>query len=183
MNLSANINYSDLLTKHREKVVLLAVIILSLVVSKNIYKKQMGKYEKLKGDIKAEKEKGETLDRIVLFTEKIKKMKTRGWENQEINKIVEKISGLALQSHVRFKDVTPQEKRDERHYILIPLALTCEATYKDFYSFLKALETYPHFIRIASFGLSSAEGDPLKMAKDGPLLRVGCVIEAVYFKS
>lgn len=183
MNLSADINYTDLLTKHREKVVLLAVIFLSFVLSKNIYQKQMAKYEKLKVDIKTEKEKGEALDRIVLFTEKIKKIKSRGWETQETNKIIEKISSMALQSHVRFKDVTPQEKRDERHYILIPLALTCEATYKDFYRFLKVLEAHPHFIRITSFGLSSAEGDPLKMAKDGPLLRVGCVIEAVYLKS
>jgi len=176
----ADVNYAELVQNKRDQVVIVVIIILSIIISRSFYQQQMLKYNKLTDNIKTEQEKGDTLGRIVIVNEKIKKLKTKGWDTSDTNRIIEKIYNIGLESRVKLRDISPGEKRDEKNYILMPFALGGEATYSDFMKFAKKIETYQMLIKIKSVSL-----DPIGSGQDkktGIMLKVDMAVDAVYLK-
>ena len=176
----ADVNYVQLVKNKRDQIVIVVIIILSIVISRSFYQQQMLKYSKLTDNIKTEEEKGNALSRIVAVNEKIKKLKVKGWDTSDTNRIIEKIYNIGLESQVKLRDISPGEKRDEKNYILIPLTLSGEATYDDFMKFAKKIETYPMLIRIKSVSLGPIGADQQK--RSDIVLKVDMVVEAVYLK-
>ncbi len=176
----ADVNYAGLAQNKRDQIVIVVVIILSIILSRSFYQQQMLKYNKLTDSIKTEEEKSATLSRIVIVNEKIKKLKTKSWDTSDTNRIIEKVYNIGLESNVKLRDISPNEKKDEKNYILIPLALIGESTYDDFIKFAKKIETYQMLIKVRSVSLSPIGDDQQKKAN--LMLRVDMVVEAVYLK-
>lgn len=176
----ADKNIVETLFKKRDNIVIIVLVVLSLVVSRTVYQKQIEKYEKLKEAINNEEEKGKSLERIVILNEKIKKEKGRGWNTTDTNAIIEKIYNIGLESQIKIRDIAPHDKRDEKNYIALPMSLSGEATYKDLFKFLKKLETYPSLIHVRSLAVSpsgrqKSEGREL-------ILQMNLDVEAIYMK-
>ncbi|MFH0801947.1 MAG: type 4a pilus biogenesis protein PilO [bacterium] len=171
--------FETIFTK-RDNIVVIIFIVASLAGSRIVYQKQMAKYVQLKGSITDEEEKGKSLDRIVLLNENIKQFKAKSWDTLDTNAIIEKIYNIGLESQIKIRDISPKEKRDEKNYILIPFGLSCEATYKDLFRFMRRLETYPMLLRVKTV----AAGPMARMntAERELLLGVGLELEAVYMK-
>ncbi|MEK7849491.1 MAG: type 4a pilus biogenesis protein PilO [Candidatus Omnitrophota bacterium] len=176
----ADVNYAELVQNKRDQIVIVVIIILSIIISRSFYQQQMLKYNQLTGSIKTEKEKGDTLSRIVIVNEKVKKLKTKGWDTSDTNRIIEKVYNIGLESQVKLRDISPGEKRVEKNYILIPLTLSGEAIYSDFMKFAKIIETYQMLTRIRSVSLGPIGAGQEK--KTDILLKVDMVVEAVYLK-
>jgi hypothetical protein len=176
----ADVNYAQLIQNKRDQIVIVMIIIFSIIISRNIYQQQMLKYNLLTDNIKTEEEKGNTLSRIVIVNEKIKKLKVKGWDTSDTNRIIEKVYNIGLEAQVKLRDISPGEKKDEKNYILIPLSLSGEATYSDLIKFSKKIETYQMLIRIKSVSLGPIGADQRK--KSDIVLKVDMVVEAVYLK-
>jgi Tfp pilus assembly protein PilO len=173
-------NISNILLKNREQVVMGAVILLSVLVSKGIYGQQMNQYTKLKNQISEEQQKGAALERIVGLNERIKKLKVNGWDSADFNSIIDKIYNIALESKIKIRDITPQEKKDEKNYIIIPMIVNGEANYRDLYNFIKKLETYSMLTHIQGLAV-----DPMSKQEPGAttlLLKISLNVETIYFK-
>jgi hypothetical protein len=168
------------LFKNRDNVTIVTVILISLFISRAIYSRQMVKYHQLIKETRIEQEKGAILDRLVGLNAKIKKYKERSWNAVDFNSIVGKISNLALESQVKIFDITPGARKDENHYLVIPLFLNGEATYKNFLGFLKNLETNKMFLRVKSLQLSPQTGEAL--SDKGLIIRINLSIQAIYLK-
>ncbi len=174
----AELDYMDLIAKKRDWIVIIVVIAVFSLFTRNIYDSQMRKYNKLIENIKTEEDKSSSLDRIILATEKIKKIKVKGWDTIDANQIIEKIYNIGLESSIKLRDITPSEKKDEKNYILIPFSLSCEAAYNDFLRFIKKLETYNKFLRIRNISIS-----PIPALKRSEVpVKFSLTVDAVYFK-
>lgn len=173
-------DFINLLWKNRDNTTIAVVVLISLFITKLLYGQQMVKYHHLKEQIRIEQEKGIILDRIVVLNTKIKKYKERNWDTTDFNSIVGKISNLALGSGVKIFDITPEGRKDENQYLVIPLAINGEATYKNLLSFLKSLETNKMILRVKSVRLSPRETE----VADGNELTIGVnlSIRAIYLK-
>lgn len=169
----------DTLLRKKDNVVILVIIVVSLVAARSIYQNQVGRYNVIKLQIDAEKGKGASLDRIIVFNEKIKKAKEKSWDTVDVNAIIDRIYNIGLESAIKIRNISPAEKRDEKNYTLIPFTINCEATYRELVFFAKKLETYPMLIRIKNMDMSpmGEKADARNMK-----LRATVMIEAVYLK-
>lgn len=174
-----NIDINKLIMQHRSVVVVVVIILLSLLIAKNIYNKQMMHYTAIKEKIAAEKEKSEAIERIVLLNEQLQKKRGRSWDTVDFNSIVEKIFNMGLEYNVKIRDISPGEKREEVNYVVIPFALSGEATYEDLLRFVKNMEKFPMLIRINSVSVNPIGSQDVE---DNLSLGVGLSAEAVYFK-
>jgi Tfp pilus assembly protein PilO len=179
---------SRLLKQNKDLVVIVVLLLVSLLVAKKIHDAQIGRYNSLKDKIQAEREKGESLDRIVTVNEKVKQLKQRSWKVTDFNTIVEYVSQLASESSVKVSNIMPQEKRDEAHFIVIPFQVNAEAGFKETLVFLKKLETGPFLLHVRDIILApdrrdfmEGEAQPKKKLA-GSNLSINLSAEAYYFK-
>ena len=175
-----DVNYAELVHNKRDQIVIVVIIIFSIIVSNHFYQQGMLKYNKVIDGIKTEEEKSVTLSRIVTVNEKIKKLSVKGWDTSDTNRIIEKVYNIGLESQVKLRDISPGGKKDEKNYILIPLALSGESTYDNFIKFIKIIETYQMLTRVRSVLLSPIGDNQQK--ESNLVLRVDMAIEAVYLK-
>lgn len=166
------------LLKRKDILVIVVCVGAFLVLTNNVHKTQMGKFNQLKQDIEIEKQKGESLERIVIAHEKIKKLKERSWESVDTNQIIEKVFNIGLGAGVKIRDINPQQKEESDHIVRIPFSINCEATYENCMLFLKNLEEYPKLIHIRSVSINPfvKEGD------EEMSMTVSIFLEALYFK-
>lgn len=169
----------DAILKKKDNIVIAVIVVLSFIAAKFVYQDQLNRYNVIKGQIESEKGKGESLDRIIVLNEKIKKAKERSWDTADINAIIDKIYNIGLESAIKIRNISPGEKREEKNYTLIPFVINCEATYRELVFFAKKLETYPMLIRIKTMDISpmGKKADARNMQ-----LRSTVAIEAVYLK-
>ena len=175
-----DVNYAELVHNKRDQIVIVVIIIFSIIVSNHFYQQEMLKYDKVTDGIKTEEEKSVTLSRIVTVNEKIKKLSVKGWDTSDTNRIIEKVYNIGLELQVKLRDISPGGKKDEKNYILIPLALSGESTYDNFIKFIKIIETYQMLTRVRSVLLSPIGDNQQK--ESNLVLRVDMAIEAVYLK-
>ena len=175
-----DVNYAELVHNKRDQIVIVVIIIFSIIVSNHFYQKEMLKYDKVTDGIKMDEEKSVTLSRIVTVNEKIKKLSVKGWDTSDTNRIIEKVYNIGLELQVKLRDISPGGKKDEKNYILIPLALSGESTYDNFIKFIKIIETYQMLTRVRSVLLSPIGDNQQK--ESNLVLRVDMAIEAVYLK-
>ena len=171
---------NKVLSKNRDLIIIAGMILVSLVIAKNLYNQQIDKYAKMKQEIKVEEEKGTTLDRIILLNERLKKIKEKSWDTVDSNFIIDKIFNIALESQIKIRSITPQDKRDEKNYAAIPFSLSGEAIYRDLLKFIKRLETYKMMLRVKDLSMNPIESQ--QSEKQDLLLSFSLLVEAIYFK-
>jgi Tfp pilus assembly protein PilO len=173
-----NINFEALLKK-KDVLVVAGVVVLALLVARNIYGRQMRHYASMKELISAEKDKGATLERIIVLNEKIKKMKSKSWASTDMNFIIDKIYNIGLEVKVKIKDISFGDRVDNTNFLTVPIGFACEAPYKSLVLFMKKMETYPMAIRIKALSLGPTESST---SRRDPVLRAAFSIEVVYLK-
>ncbi len=174
-----NIDISKMFVQNRSVVVIVAIVLFSGIVAKNIYAKQMGQYFSIKEKISAEAEKNEAIERIVLLNEQVQKKRARSWDTVDFNAIVEKIFNMGLEYNVKIRDITPGEKRDEPNYVGIPFSISGETTYSDLLKFIKKLETFPMLIQVNTVSVNPIGSQE---EEENLALGIGLGAEAIYFK-
>jgi Tfp pilus assembly protein PilO len=145
-----------------------------------VYKKQMDKFEKINLEIKTGKEKIQALDHIISLNEKIKKFKEKSWTTLDATEIMGKIFDVGLESQLKIRDISPDARKDEKNYVLLPFTLSCEATYKALYKFIKRLETYPMWWRIRTVTCGPLRSDGT--FENNVALKINIGIDAIYLK-
>lgn len=177
-----------LLKQNKDLVVIVVLLLVCLLVAKKIYDAQIGRYNSLKEQIQAERDKGDSLDRIVIVNEKIKQLKQRGWKVTDFNTIVEQVSLLAGESSVKILNIMPQDKRDDTHYIVIPFQVNAEGGFKDALVFFKKIETSPYLLHIRDIVLAPDRRDRMdgevqpRKKLSGSDVSISFSAEAYYFK-
>ena len=171
---------NKLLIKNKDQVVIVVIILISLIIAKNLYGRQMTKYAQLQESIRVEQEKGATLERIIDLNEKTKGLREKSWDTADANIIISKINNLGLEAKIKVTAVTPMDKRDEKTYVVIPFALSCETTYKDMVRFIRRLEKNNMLLRVRDISMAPSEAQETQ--NDRILLRVSFTVEAIYLK-
>jgi len=172
-----NINLDKILKK-KDNIAIAVMILIAVFIAKNLYQKQIGKANGMKSQIEAEAEKGKTLDRIIVLSEKIKKMSLNSWKTVDANIIIDNIYRIGLESNIKIRNIAPAEKKDEKNYVLIPVTITAETSYRNLVVFCKKLETFDHQIKIAS-----VDAVPVAEKKEGEVVLSTTIrAEAVYIK-
>jgi len=174
------VDFNNLLWKNRDNATIAVVVLISLFITRLLYGQQMVKYNHLKEQIRIEREKGVVLDRIVALNTKIKKYKERNWNTTDFNSLVGKISSLALGAGVKIFDISPEGRKDENQYLVIPLGINGEATYKNLLRFLKSLETSKMILRVKSVRLSPRTTEV--PAGNELTIGINLSIQAIYLK-
>lgn len=174
----ADINMQTIM-KNKDNVVIAVLVVISLVISKDIYGKHSTRYLNITSQITTEKEKGLTLDRILVLNDKIKKNAQRSWNTLDLNIIVGNIYDIGSKSGVKIREVSPRGKKEEKNYTLSSYSVTCEGTYKDVSQFVKNLEDYSMLIRINEFE-SSPMGDTRSYSDPTLIATIGA--EVIYLK-
>ncbi|MFH1692065.1 MAG: type 4a pilus biogenesis protein PilO [Candidatus Omnitrophota bacterium] len=174
-----NIDVNKLLSENRGVVVIIAIALLSVMIAKNIYTKQMAQYENIKAKISAEQEKNEAVERIVLLNEILQKQKERSWDTVDFNAIVEKIFNLGLECNIKIRDVSPGEKRDEPNYVAIPFTISAESSYGDLMEYIKRMEKLPMLMHIKNVTMNPIGSQDVDQDVS---LGVGMGVEAIYLK-
>lgn len=173
---------NKLLMKNKQQTVIVVMIIISVMISKDIYGRQVTKSSALAEQIRTEREKAAALDRIVVLNEDLKKIKVRSWDTTDSNRVVNRIFNLGLDAKIKITDITPGDKRDEKNYIVLPLSLTCDTTYSGLLRFVKKLELYPMLTRIREVSVHPSGILEKEIMSRNPTLRVNLIVETVYFK-
>lgn len=176
----AEINFISIVVKNKNTIIFLVLISISLFFSRMVYKKQMNKFEKINLEIKTGKEKIQALDHIISLNEKIKKFKEKSWSTLDATEIMGKIFDVGLESQLKIRDISPDTRKDEKNYVLLPFTLSCEATYKALYKFIRRLETYPMWWRIRTVTCGPLHSDETQ--SDNVVLKVNIAIDAIYLK-
>lgn len=174
----------ELTGRYKNFTIIISIVLVSFFFAGNVYRQQVSKSELLKEDIRIETEKSAALDRIVLLNERLKKIKEKGWGALDSSKMMEVISNLAIESGVKISDVSPQEKLNEKNYVLFPFSLHCEATYKDFVKFLRAVESYPALFRVRELNMAAMDSPEAGAGSEGKDIRLGITLTlcSVYYK-
>lgn len=180
-DLKSEIKIEDLLAKNKQYVVMFVVVVLSLVLAKNLYQKQIKQYDRLKEEIRVEQEKSSALERIVGVDTKLKDLKKHGWDSSDFNTISSRIGKMASESGVRVQNMDPSDKMNEDNFIIVPFTIRAEGALKDLIRFFKRIETYTLATRIKHLELTRKVTGTVGGQEDKTLNAV-IQIQAYYFK-
>lgn len=132
-----------LVDKHKNKLLNIAVIILALILSYNIYKQYLSDKASLEQKKETESKKRAALENISQLELKIQSYKSLLSEKGE-SALINNINSLAKDSGVKIISIRPAEKIQEEEYIKFPFELVINASsYHEVGHFVSRLESSP----------------------------------------
>jgi Tfp pilus assembly protein PilO len=155
MELTAFVN------KHKNKIVNIAIIILAVIISANIYKKQSEGIEALKKKEDTETKKSEVIKNINQLAQKINSYE-KLFIKKDVSAVINTISGLAKESGIKIVSVRPDAEQAYPNYIKLPFGLVISADdYHAIGKFISKLESYQevYIIEAASIRLDNQSGE------------------------
>ncbi len=170
----------SLFKKHRETLVVIGVVLVSLFLAKKAYDFQMGKAWWIKESIRKEEKKAMTLDRIVVLNERLEDLKKGGWPSTDFASVVEVLTQLGEDADMRVQDIMPGQREEETHLVTIPFFLNAYTTYRGLAKFLVAIRQLPEVLRVHEMTLSPAISE--EQAGYEVTLLINLKGEALYFK-
>ncbi len=174
-------NFLNSFFKNKDNVVIVVMIAIAIFIANDIYKKQIVKYSDIRTQINSEFERSKTIDRIIALNEDIKKAKQKSWSTLDINVIIDEINKIGIDTKMKIRGISPAGKIDEKNYVLIPLVISCEASYKNLILFCKRLENYPMYFIITSLSAHPLEDVSGSGGKE-LLLSLNIMVSALYLK-
>lgn len=145
----------ELIDKYKNKLLNITVIILSLAIANNIYKKESQITAALEERGNIESKKNIELTDISLLEKKINAYKNMFY-NKEQSMIITTISGIAKDTNVRILSVKPQNEKRFDVYTKYFLGLSIVA--KDYHTlgnFLSAIESFSDFYMVEKINIKS----------------------------
>jgi len=148
---------TDLTTKHKNKIINSTIIILALIISSNIYKKQNHEMELLKKKQDIEIKKNEIIKNISQFTIRIKSYKNL-LTKKDISSIITNISEMAKQSGIKIVSIRPESEQEFPNYIKFPFILALSAAdYNAIGKFIGKVESYQDVYIVEALNIRPSE--------------------------
>lgn len=130
------------INKHKNKILNIGLIILALIITNNIYKKQTKEVDSLKAQINTEQKKnaesisiGESLPEIDLYKKLLNKVDT--------NLALNTISNLAKDSDIKILSINPEGEKKSQDYVKVPFNLAIVTPdYNSLGQFISKIENY-----------------------------------------
>jgi Tfp pilus assembly protein PilO len=142
-----------LVNKHKNKIVNIAIIILAIIISANIYKKQADGIETLKTKKGIEKKNNDVIKDINQLVEKINSYE-KLFTKKDASLVINTITGIAKQSGIKIVSMRPDSEQAYPNYVKLPFGLTVSAdNYHAIGKFISKLEGYQDVYIIDSAGI------------------------------
>jgi len=148
---------TGLTNKHKNKIINIAIIILTLIISSNVYKKQTHEMELLKKKQDIEIKKNEIIKNISQLTIRIKSYKNL-LTKKDISSIITNISDMAKQSGIKIVSIRPEPEQAFPNYIKFPFTLALSAAdYNAIGKFISKVESYQDVYIVEALYIKSSE--------------------------
>jgi len=171
------------ISKYKDKVlnINIAIIILAMIITYNIYKRQTAILKSLKQQIDIETKKNDALSNIDQLEKRINAYKNY-LGKKDLSLIIARIDGLAKDSNIKIFSFTPQPARDYPVYIKYPFSLTIAAKdYRCLSEFISKIEDSPDIYMVDSISIKSLY---LEQKEEALTNKIGAdlVISTIVFK-
>ena len=149
MELSASLN------KYKNIVMNLALIILAVIVSGNIYKRQSADLASINRNIAEEKKKNKVFDNLGKLEKKIDAYK-KVLPGEEATTVINVLNAIAKDFNVRITSIrpAPEERKDDYTKSAFQLNIVVSG-YQALGRFISALENHPIFFVVEGVGINS----------------------------
>jgi Tfp pilus assembly protein PilO len=117
---------NTLLTKHKNKFLNVAIIILSLILANNFYKNSVSELAKLKEQEKNEGMKTEILKTLSRLESRLNQF-TASLGRKDSNYIISNINGIARETGIRISSIKPEQESKNADYIKTPFNMALKA--------------------------------------------------------
>lgn len=149
------------LNKYKNKLFNIAVIILALIFTSNIYKKQTRDIEALKGTRDVEIKKNKTLDSISQLEKKINAYKNL-FSKKDASLVINTTGNIAKELGIRIVSIKPGAEQRYPDYIKLPFDLVVNTSgYHALGKFISKLEScqYVYSIEVVNIRFESQTGE------------------------
>ncbi|MFA5115170.1 MAG: type 4a pilus biogenesis protein PilO [Candidatus Omnitrophota bacterium] len=166
---------TKLLTLYREKTLSVLIIVVSLIVSANIYKSQTNKFNAL-GRVKDEEARKNTAIGKILETEKVFDSYRKVFKKTDINESINTITTIARECDITVNSIKPGKEETEQVYVRYPFALEVSASgYHNIGRFISKLENHSDICFVDSLNIKVPEvtGTARRFAAEMTLSTVG----------
>lgn len=173
----------NFVSRYKNKIlnVNIAIIILSLIIANNIYKRQTAILESLKKKRDTEIKKNESLENISQLEKKINAYRNY-FNEKDISLVITKINEIAKASDIKIISFKPQTARDYPVYVKQSFLLTISAKdYRQLGEFVSKIENSPDIYMIDSFNIKSLALEQEKKALTDKI-GVELIVSTIVFK-
>lgn len=145
----------DFIDKYKNKIFNIGIIILVLIISSNIYKKQLKEIEVLGEKIELETKKNQALESIIHSETRINTYKNL-LAKKDTSLIINTISNIARESRIKIVSIRPMPERKYEDYIKVPFSLILSASeYHAVGRFISKLESSQDVYTVESMEIKS----------------------------
>lgn len=170
-----------LIYKQKNRIVDIGIIILTLIIITNVYKKQAKSMSSLREKIDAETQRYEVVDNMNK-SQRIISAYTNLVNKKDVSLAINTISNIARDSKINILFIKPAPTEEFPVYTKFPFSLVMSApSYHDVGGFINKLESHPDIYFVDSISIKPREITGKESAK-GFNLNVELMISTILFK-
>ncbi len=168
---------ADIITKHKNALINVVILLVAAVISLKVYTKQSSDLNSLKAQNEVEIEKNATLNQISELSAQEAVYK-EFINAKEISSVLDVLSELAKESGVEIVSIRPETEEAKDIYIKYPYALSLTAsTYHNIGDFISRLESHRDIFSVENINMSSHLSDGEKpVEKLGVTLTINTIL-------
>lgn len=177
-----------LFPEDKNRILSIALILLTLIISRHIYIKQSKRAEALIAQKETELKKNELLGEISQSEKKLKYYKELP-KRQDASLVINLVGKIAKDSNVRVISIKPNRQESHPGYVKCPFALTLSAdSYHSVGKFISELESHPDLYFFDALNLKLKEKEQVldkakgELPKTGNELTVDLILNLIAFE-
>jgi len=144
----------DFIGKYKNKILNVAIIILSLFIASKIYKEQLKGIDSLKEKKNLESKRSEILESISR-TEKKNNAYKELLSRKDASNVISTVSNIAKEFNIKIISIRPTQQQKYIEYAKIPFDLVLNASsFHDLGNFISKIESHRDVYTIDSLGIS-----------------------------
>jgi Tfp pilus assembly protein PilO len=152
-------NLISLISKHKNKLPGIIIIILSLIIASNIYKSQLKTVESLKEKKDLEIRKNEILNQISQNIEKTLNPYKQLLNTKDTSLLIDTISNIAKESGIKINSLKPQTEEQKTDYIKYSFDLEIAASdYHNLGKFINKIENSSDVYLVEALNIKAIPG-------------------------
>ncbi len=143
----------ELLSKHKNKIINLIILLVAFNIAKSIYQKQMAAIAQVRDQVDAQVKNNEVLGEISAQEKKIGIYKDY-LNSKKIDEVLRNISEFAQQCGLEVSSARPLPKQDSADYLVH--TFQCNLVAKDYHAvgrFINLIESHPNVYTVEEFTL------------------------------
>ena len=148
-------DFTVITNKHKNKLINVTIIVLALIISSNIYRKQTQVMNSLEKTKEVEVKKSSVIENIKQIEHKMRSYKNL-LIKQDSGLIINIMGGIAKQSGVKIISVRPDAEQKYLNYVKSPFSVVLSAAnYHAIGKFISKLESYPDVYMVETLDIKS----------------------------